>query len=103
MYKQTRNNKNIYIIVYIDDLLIAGKDQNINTFIDGIKKEYPVTDLVEAKYYSGININRLNKGIMTLDQTNKINDLILKFGLEDSKPTDISLEPGYVKTVDDKN
>ena len=103
LYKQTRNNKTTYGIVYVDNLIIAREDQNINSSIRVLKKEYPVTDLGEAKYYLGININRPNQGIMTLDQTNKIHELIVKFGLEDSKPTDIPMKPGYVKTVNKEN
>ena len=40
---------------------------------------------------------------MRLDQANKIDELIVKFGLEDPKPTNIPMDPGYVKTVDKGN
>ena len=40
---------------------------------------------------------------MTFDQTNKIHELIVEFGLEDSKPTKILMEPVYVKRVDEEH
>ncbi|CAL1265951.1 unnamed protein product [Larinioides sclopetarius] len=40
---------------------------------------------------------------MTHDQTNKIQELITKFSLENSKPTYTPMEPGYIKTIDNNN
>lgn len=58
LIQRSINNKTVYIIDYVDDLLIAGEDQNIDKSMYLLQKEYPVTDLGDAKYYLGININR---------------------------------------------
>lgn len=65
LYIQTTDNTTIYVIVYLDDFLIAGEDKNINKLISNLNKEYPVTDLGEAKYYFEININLPNKNYDT--------------------------------------
>ncbi|CAL1293062.1 unnamed protein product [Larinioides sclopetarius] len=103
LYKHTKNNKRAYVIVFVDDLLIGGEDQNIEKLILELKKEYPVTDLGDAKYDLGINIDIPDNNKMTIDQTNKIQELITKFGLENSKPTYTPMEPGYIKTIDNDN
>lgn len=56
LYKRSINNKTVNVIVYVDDLLIAGEDQNIDRLIYQLKKDYPVLDLGDAKYYLDINI-----------------------------------------------
>lgn len=46
--------------------------------------------------------NWTNKNTVTFDQIKEIHKLIVKFGLENSKPTNIPIDPGYIKLADDE-
>ena len=97
------NGNKVYVIVYVDDLLIAGKEEDINYTVKSLQEEYEVKDLGEVSYYLGINIQRTKDGNYALDQENKINEIIEKFNLSDSKPCETPMEPGYLNLEDEEN
>ena len=62
-------NKNIYVLLYVDDLVIATKDLNTtNNFKRFLMKQFDMTDLKEINYFLGIRIIKSNSEC-SLDQT----------------------------------
>ncbi|GBM15712.1 Retrovirus-related Pol polyprotein from transposon TNT 1-94 [Araneus ventricosus] len=91
LFKFANNGKPMYMIVYVDDLLIAGKED--------IKEleEYELKNLAEVNYYLGINIERTKEGHFAWNQKNKIEEIVEKFNLKEAKPTKIPMDPNYLK------
>lgn len=56
------------IIVYVDDLLTAEKDRDINNIIEELKKEYEVKNLGQVNYYWVINMETTTAKNLTLDK-----------------------------------
>ncbi|GBN19276.1 Copia protein [Araneus ventricosus] len=97
LFKFANNGNPMYIIVYIDDLLIAGKDEDIRKIIKELEEEYELKNLGEVNYYLGINIERTKEGNFALNQKNKIEEIVEKFNLKEAKPTNIPMDPNYLK------
>ncbi|GBN79737.1 hypothetical protein AVEN_56089-1 [Araneus ventricosus] len=87
----------MYIIVYVDDLLIAGKEEDIRKIIKELEEEYELKNLGEVNYYLGINIERTNERNFALNQKNKIEEIVEKFNLKEAKPSNIPMDPNYLK------
>ncbi|KAL0436991.1 UNVERIFIED_CONTAM: Retrovirus-related Pol polyprotein from transposon RE1 [Sesamum radiatum] len=82
------------LLVYVDDVLVAGPSQeeitNIKRYLDGL---FTIKDLGAAKYFLGLEIARSDKGL-TLTQTKYIKDIIADTGLSNAKAATTPLPPG---------
>lgn len=76
----------------LDDILIAGKKTQIKYIIRRIGPEYELKD--EVTYYSGIKTGKTDKGF-ALNPKIKIEKIAKQFHLENLKPCDTPMEPGY--------
>jgi len=77
----------IYLIIFVDDLLICGKNERKLIGIkDKLSNKFKMKDLGEVRTYLGINIKHdRNKNEITLDQRDYIESLARKYGIIDSK------------------
>lgn len=100
-----KNEENpVYIILYVDDMLICSKkDSQISEIEDFLKQKYEITNLGEVKFFLGIEICRTKDGSFLLNQKTKIEELVTKLKLENSKPTYTPMETGYYKLEGEKD
>ena len=81
------NGTIVYILVYVDDLLVAGKDK---ASVDAVKKDlqsvFDIRDLGNAGVFIGIEIVRDRAaGTLKIMQRRMAADLVAKYGLADGK------------------
>ncbi|RVW32142.1 Retrovirus-related Pol polyprotein from transposon RE1 [Vitis vinifera] len=88
----------IYLVVYVDDIIITGSDQ------DGIQKlkqhlftHFQTKDLGKLKYFLGIEIAQSSSGVV-LSQRKYALDILEETGMLDCKPVDTPMDPN-VKLV----
>ncbi|RVW15974.1 Retrovirus-related Pol polyprotein from transposon RE2 [Vitis vinifera] len=88
----------IYLVVYVDDIVITGSDQ------DGIQKlkqhlftHFQTKDLGKLKYLLGIEIAQSSSGVV-LSQRKYALDILEETGMLDCKPVDTPMDPN-VKLV----
>ena len=84
---ENENGENIYIILFVDDLLICGKNkEKINKIKFKLQQRFSMKDMGKVKTYLGINIvyNYKNE-IMTLDLSEYIESLAKHYRIVDSK------------------
>ncbi|RVX02576.1 Retrovirus-related Pol polyprotein from transposon TNT 1-94 [Vitis vinifera] len=88
----------IYLVVYVDDIVITGSDQ------DGIQKlkqhlftHFQTKDLGKLKYFLGIEIAQSSSGVV-LSQMKYALDILEKTGMLNCKPIDTPMDPN-VKLV----
>ncbi|RVW12980.1 Retrovirus-related Pol polyprotein from transposon RE1 [Vitis vinifera] len=88
----------IYLVVYVDDIVITGSDQ------DGIQKlkqhlftHFQTKDLGKLKYFLGIEIAQSSSGVV-LSQRKYVLDILEETGMLDCKPVDTPMDPN-VKLV----
>ncbi|RVW58320.1 Retrovirus-related Pol polyprotein from transposon RE1 [Vitis vinifera] len=83
----------IYLVVYVDDIVITGSDQ------DGIQKlkqhlftHFQTKDLGKLKYFLGIEIAQSSSGVV-LSQRKYALDILEETGMLDCKPVDTPMDP----------
>lgn len=85
----------IYLILFVDDLLICCKDKNRLIHVKKLLQDrlFKMKDLGVIKTYLGIHVDYdYKEGILTLDQTNYIDSIAIKYNLENSKLYETPME-----------
>ena len=97
-YHHTSLGQCIYLIVYVDNIVITGSDQ------DGIRKlkqhlfnHLQTKDLVKLKYFLAIKIAQSNSGVV-MSQRKYVLDILEETGMLDCKLVDTPMDPN-VKLV----
>ena len=97
-YHHSSTGKCIYLIVYVDDIVITGSDQ------DGIQKlkqhffsHFQTKDLGKLKYFLGIEVAQPNSG-MVISQRKYTLDKLIDTGMLNCKPVNTHMDPN-VKLV----
>lgn len=76
----------IYVLVYVDDILITGSDsKQISDLIASLHNLFALKNLGNLHYFIGIETVSIADGVMHLDQTKYIKDLLRKVHFENAK------------------
>lgn len=98
LYVRIKGDEVIYILVYVDDLLVAGKTVNqVESIVKELNKHFLLNDLGNLKHYLGIQVKR-SKKVFSICQENYIEKVLRDTGLQDAKVSKIPLDTGYLKT-----
>jgi len=104
LYSKQVNDLWVYILIFVDDLITASlEDSSLDDLEHYLKSAFQVKNLGDLKYYLGIHFERDESGIFFLHQRTYIERKLKEFHLEDSKPSNIPLDPGYVKRTGPEN
>jgi hypothetical protein len=94
VYIKDEKDYKLIVTTYVDDLLIISENINeITSFKEKLSKRFEMTDLGELKYILGIEVEILPE-MIKIHQRNYINELVTKFGLQDSKTVNTPMEVG---------
>ena len=95
-----------YIGVYVDDMILAGKDESK---MENVKKElsskFDIKDLGRLSYFLGMSIVQEQEGMVTwMGQPAYTQKLLTKTGMNDCKPVKTPVDPGQrlVKASEDE-
>jgi len=104
LYIQRRKDINVYILVYVDDILIVAKDLEL---VRDIKKTLMTTfdarDLGEAAYFLGWEIKRDRvKKTIKVTQQRMTTDLVNKYGMKNVKPRTTPMSVALKMTRNEK-
>lgn len=81
------NDRSIYVLVYVDDLLIAAKSvDNVSCVKRMLCTAFDARDLGEARYFIGMEIQR-DRGMKAIkvSQQKYAEDIVKKFGMDTAK------------------
>ena len=82
VYHGQRGNQALYMIIYVDDMLIVSSNRKwIKQVKDELQKEFDIKDLGPVQYCLGIEINRDSNKIY-LTQRRYILDMLKRYGME---------------------
>lgn len=86
LYYATAEGATLFIIVYVDDLLIAGTQKEVTDMLEKLKAKFSIRDLGDATYFLGMEIKRDRKArTLKLSQTKYTKDILRRFDMFDSK------------------
>ena len=93
VYLKTVNGSVIYLLLYVDDMLIAAKDKSeIAKLKAQLSKEFEMKDLGAAKKILGMEIIRDRKaGKLYLSQKGYIEKVLHRFNMHNAKPVSTPL------------
>ncbi|GAB1609461.1 hypothetical protein Ahia01_001231700 [Argonauta hians] len=78
-------DRNIYLIHWVDDILIASNSQNLNDIKRKLENRFKMKDLDQVSYFLGIEFN-IENNVLTMHQGKYIAKILEKFQMEDCKP-----------------
>ena len=96
MYKKVNGSAVVFLVLYVDDILIIGKDVTVLQYVKiWLSKNFSMKDLGEATYILGIKIyrDRLRR-LHGLSQSIYIGKMLKKFSMEQSKRGYIPMSHG---------
>ncbi|RVW72021.1 Retrovirus-related Pol polyprotein from transposon RE1 [Vitis vinifera] len=92
-YHHNSSRQCIYLVVYVDDIVITGNDQNgIQKLKQHLFTHFQTKDLGKLKYFLGIEIAQSSSG-MVLSQRKYALDNLEETGMLDCKPVDSPMDP----------
>ena len=95
LYTLQRGEAFVYVLVYVDDLIISGNDgETIGQFKTYLSNCFHMKDLGALKYFLGIEVSRSKAGLY-LSQRKYALDIISDAGLIDSKPVSFPIDQNH--------
>jgi hypothetical protein len=96
VYAKFKNGKYIFLILYVDDILLASSDVNL---LPETKKflssNFDMKDLGEASFVLGIEIHRdRSKGVLGLPQKAYLENVLKKYSMHMCKPSPAPIVKG---------
>ena len=89
VYTKFKNGKFIFLVLYVDDILLASSD--VSLLLETKKflsSKFDMKDLGEASFVLGIEIHRdRNKGVLGLSQKAYIERILKKFSMHKCSPS----------------
>lgn len=83
LYIGNLKTRRVYLLLYVDDIIIAGDDKEwMQKIVDSLKCEFSMKDLGELKSFLGIKIEQTPKGIF-LSQRTYMENMISRFGMSE--------------------
>ena len=98
VYKKESGSSIVFLILYVDDILLIGNDVNfLDTIKESLKKSFAMKDLGEAAYILGIKIYRdRSKRLIALSQSTYIDKVLKRFRMENAKKGLLPMSHGTV-------
>lgn len=101
LYVRHDKGVTVYLLVYVDDLLIGCIDEGvIDSVYHDLKKKPDLTDLGPVRHFLGLEILKQD-GIYSMRLTAYIEKLVSKLGMDKAAPVKTPMDPGYLSSNDD--
>jgi hypothetical protein len=96
IYAKFKNGKFIFLVLYVDDILLACSNVHLLLEIKSfLSSQFDMKDLAEASYALGIEIHRdRGKGVLGLSQKSYIEKVLKKFNMHKCNPTPAPIVKG---------
>ncbi|RVW65936.1 Retrovirus-related Pol polyprotein from transposon TNT 1-94 [Vitis vinifera] len=96
VYHKFSGSKYIFLVLYVDDILLATNDISIlHDTKRFLSKHFEMKDLSDASFVLGIQIHRdRSRGILGLSQRTYIDKVLQRYGMQNSKPGDTPVAKG---------
>ena len=92
-YRHSAQSRCIYLVVYVDDIVITGNDQDdITNLKQHLFKHFQTKDLGRLKYFLGIEVAQSSSDIV-ISQRNCALDILKETGMMGCRPIDTPMDP----------
>jgi hypothetical protein len=81
----------MFILVYIDDIIVASsKQEGVTALLQDLKKDVLLKDLGDLNYFLGIEVNKIQNGLVLM-QEKYATDILQRTGMVNCKPVSTPL------------
>jgi hypothetical protein len=81
----------MFILVYIDDIIVASsKQEGVTTLLQDLKKDVLLKDLGDLNYFLGIEVNKIQNGLVLM-QEKYATDILQRTDMVNCKPVSTPL------------
>ncbi|KAL6323247.1 hypothetical protein AAG906_029254 [Vitis piasezkii] len=92
-YHHNSSSQCIYLVVYVDDIVITGSDQEgIQRLKQHLFNHFQTKDLGKLKYFLGLEIAQSSSGVV-MSQRKYALDILEETGMLECKPVDTPMDP----------
>jgi histone deacetylase 1/2 len=85
LFYLNKNGVTIFILVYVDDIIVVSSNQKATEkLLAGLKEDFALKDLGELHYFLGIEVHKSGNGIV-LNQEKYATDLLIKVNMASCK------------------
>lgn len=103
LYTHTNGISKIYLLVYVDDIAIAGNNEkDLQKLKADLKNEFSMKDLGKLRNFLEIKIERIKVG-MFLRQATYMKNLLSRFNIDECKASKTPMEVNPWKEQDNQN
>lgn len=97
LYYLNKNGYQMYVLIYVDDLLLTGSDSvMLDSFKQKLMQTFKMKDLGFVNNYLGIQIEQnLKEGITSLDQARYLENVLRKFNMSDCHEVSTPMDPNF--------
>jgi Reverse transcriptase (RNA-dependent DNA polymerase) len=102
IYYKFSGSKFVFLVLYVDDILLASNDKNMMRKTKKILfKYFDMKDLGEASYVLGLKIHKdRNKSILGLSQQAYIDKILKRYGMKNYKSGNTPVAKGDKFSLD---
>ncbi|XP_072149133.1 retrovirus-related Pol polyprotein from transposon RE2 isoform X2 [Setaria viridis] len=76
----------VFILIYVDDIIVASSSpEGTKQLLKALKSDFALKDLGELHYFLGIEVSKINNGIL-LSQSKYSNDILKRTSMVNCKP-----------------
>jgi histone deacetylase 1/2 len=91
----------LFVLIYVDDIIVASSSEEAtNVLLTDLEKHFALKDLGNLHYFLGIEVKRLNDGLV-MSQTRYATDILKRAGMDKSKAVDTPLSPSEKLSITD--
>lgn len=95
LFVYTRGTNIVYLLVYVDDIIITGSSPAIiSGLVNQLNSVFTLKQLGDLDYFLGIEVQKQPDGSLLLSQGKYIRDLLAKVNMLDAKPISTPMVAG---------
>ena len=85
LFVRLDNSGKVYIVVWVDDIIVAGTTEIVTQIKDILKTRFKMTDLGNISYFLGIEFHQ-SAGQITMSQSHYLKGVLKRYNMENCKP-----------------
>lgn len=92
LFKITIHSESIYVLIYVDDIIVTGSNTSFNqSFINKISHRFSLKDLGPLNYFLGVEVIPTPSSLLLL-QSKYTHDILTKSNMISSKPSSTPMQ-----------
>ena len=85
LFVRDNESGKLFLVVWVDDIIVAGTDKLVNKIKETMKSKFKMTDLGNISYFLGIQFEQ-SSGVITMSQEHYLQNVLKRYDMDTCKP-----------------